>query len=1208
MTYLAYLLSLPITWITFCLVQGSLILLLTLLAWRLSTQLLSASHRHLILLFGLAGLSGAFVLHVSTPGWTGKDETSNRSSHATSQLSDVVLSKARLHTLERSPNFQTNANTKEHPGIQKSLENPHRGLPLATPPKTTSSTLPIAQSQTDSLFVWLGQRLAAVSPWIGLCWLVVSSIWLARIIFGFIRWQRLKKTAHPISSSVLLEHDRQSVPRSLKILESPSATLMPMTGGLLHPTILVPQGFSEWTLTNQKIVLLHEQAHVIRRDAFANLFSQMALAVGWFHPLIWLVASLSRLESERATDDRVITSGIAASDYAQVLLEITRRFTTPTDTSHRITAGMAHESSLSRRINSIIDITQKRNPTRLRFAFLTAFAFVVLSLGSQLVPVDTSVGGARINSDRFLFADIAQNNQDSYSVTEPSVSSDLPEGFVTHMDGTPASDAVIHWCVGDTYRTIPVNKQGFFRLPSECWFDDGPSPSAAGILLASSPDGQWQAAQSISFSKQSEWKSRPIRLKLNPAIETTVTVVKDGQPVENAWVIVEWSWGKILNPGIAQAPKVVTDRMGQATLRVPQSFSPTSNVWAFHPNSGMAHWDYPDSILQNQFQPRQHTFQLHPTSSRQVQLIDQNDQPVSGVNLTNLAFPSGFPESQVTTDATGMATFSCITLAAENLPVKVEHPGYKQIWMPSEKKQSPLQEIRVFKKLPIRGRVIGAPHVNLRVAVAGDILLEDPGPVVVDGIGPKTYGHVEKYHIRTDANGEFMIHVFPGAPYTFAVMDQHWVSDAVELLLFDTNGNPQDELNIEAYPATTVMATVKNENGAIPAQGGSISISSAPRGNRSPGRQVPLDANGKATFGLGKGRWHITAHYGFWRNEQVVNVRNADPILVSFPYDWTFPPALTGQVTTQDPGVDITGLEIVYLEQLRPRSWPAPTDLKGQFTIQSDNDRIHPFSITTPDKTFSGLKHSFEDVAKAAPNRPVEIELLKTASLVGQLVDEQGQPLPHQLLTLHSKFTDIQCRLNQTQTDKDGSFEFHGIIAQTPLIPYLQLGNDKRLIVGEEMQFDPGEARNNTTLVFKSNHSASLLIHQLGSDVRLPERLDLPGLLVMVHGTAAPTKQLADLVRKMLLPDIFENKQSWVKNLLHIYPAVEFGQHCPLMEKLAQEKISLPETDGVLFLLLNKEFEILDSIPVKNLAEMREPKTEIDELQRMLKQRWGDTP
>lgn len=98
----------------------------------------------------------------------------------------------------------------------------------------------------------------------------------------------------------------------------------PVVFGLLEPVIVLPQEAERWDDDRRLTVLLHELAHLRRGDAFSHLVSQIACAIYWFNPLVWLAAHRLRSESERACDDLVLRSGTRASEYVHHLLDIAR--------------------------------------------------------------------------------------------------------------------------------------------------------------------------------------------------------------------------------------------------------------------------------------------------------------------------------------------------------------------------------------------------------------------------------------------------------------------------------------------------------------------------------------------------------------------------------------------------------------------------------------------------------------------------------------------------------------------------------------------------------------------------------------------------------------------------------------------------------------------------------------------------------------------
>ena len=165
----------------------------------------------------------------------------------------------------------------------------------------------------------LGQMLLAA-------WLVVALVLVGSLAAGLWAVRRIVRSARPLDdpawSAVLCEvADRLGLPDLPRLVASDRVE-MPFACGLWRATVVLPAGAEQWTDARRRMVLLHELAHVRRRDLLGHAAGRLACAAYWFHPLVWAAAKRLRIESERACDDLVLASGARASDYADHLLDI----------------------------------------------------------------------------------------------------------------------------------------------------------------------------------------------------------------------------------------------------------------------------------------------------------------------------------------------------------------------------------------------------------------------------------------------------------------------------------------------------------------------------------------------------------------------------------------------------------------------------------------------------------------------------------------------------------------------------------------------------------------------------------------------------------------------------------------------------------------------------------------------------------------------
>lgn len=168
--------------------------------------------------------------------------------------------------------------------------------------------------------------------------------------------------------------DHLRLEREVHLLRSNNVTV-PVVWGLLEPILLLPSSSAGWSAERLRVVLLHELAHVKRYDGLTLLVSRAAVALFWFHPLMWSLERMARAECERACDDLVLESGTKPSDYAEHLLSIAKALPR-VDPFRSVTLAMSRRSQLEGRLLSILQPHVRRG----NFSPSTVGSIAALSL------------------------------------------------------------------------------------------------------------------------------------------------------------------------------------------------------------------------------------------------------------------------------------------------------------------------------------------------------------------------------------------------------------------------------------------------------------------------------------------------------------------------------------------------------------------------------------------------------------------------------------------------------------------------------------------------------------------------------------------------------------------------------------------------------------------------------------------------------------
>jgi TonB family protein len=290
----------------------------------------------------------------------------------------------------------------------------------------TAQSAPAPQPRAPIvLYVWMAGALAV----------------LVRLLAGILRVAILSRNATSIAMGGFETgpyKNQLGIRRPVAILRSDRITI-PLTWGVLRPVILLPAGVENWTPDRMRIVLAHELAHVKRRDCLTQVLAQIACAVYWFHPLVWVAVARLRREREQACDNRVLALGNRASDYAGHLVELARSL-------HSVNGrwapavAMAEPRELENRIAALLDPGRRRGTVTRTRAVLCAIAagLLLLPLATLRAPAQarTALAGSVYDASGAAIprANITLSNLDTGSRDTLTSSEDGSYAFI----GIPA--------------------------------------------------------------------------------------------------------------------------------------------------------------------------------------------------------------------------------------------------------------------------------------------------------------------------------------------------------------------------------------------------------------------------------------------------------------------------------------------------------------------------------------------------------------------------------------------------------------------------------------------------------------------------------------------------------------------------------------------------------------------------------------------------
>jgi TonB family protein len=193
----------------------------------------------------------------------------------------------------------------------------------------------------------------------------------------------------------------------------------PMTCGVLHPAIVMPQDAKTWNAEDLNRAMVHELEHVRRGDWLTGCLARALCAVYWFHPLVWIAWRQLSLDAERACDDAVLARSEATA-YADQLVGLARRLATG---SKPPLLAMANRADLATRVSAVLDGRRKRGRAgkgRVALACCAAASLVLMIAPLKMVAAPQA-GGVAVAEASVVYANVRYVSDTNLVITDVGV-------------------------------------------------------------------------------------------------------------------------------------------------------------------------------------------------------------------------------------------------------------------------------------------------------------------------------------------------------------------------------------------------------------------------------------------------------------------------------------------------------------------------------------------------------------------------------------------------------------------------------------------------------------------------------------------------------------------------------------------------------------------------------------------------------------------
>lgn len=229
-------------------------------------------------------------------------------------------------------------------------------------------------------------------------WIIGMSIGLVRLALAMFRQSRIL-LGQRWSLAFGTDDLKARLVRTLglskfpEVYRSPVAP-MPMVVGFWRPVIVVPETTpASWGQPEWEAILLHEGAHIARRDHWALLLQRVAIIFYWWCPLAYLVSRRLDDLREHICDDYALQGPCDSIAYAELLVQSAEQLVQLKSVSVPLALFDSARGGLEARVTRLLE--KERCPMTHMSVSAKALAFGFLVAGCLMTTAATAFSGAQ---------------------------------------------------------------------------------------------------------------------------------------------------------------------------------------------------------------------------------------------------------------------------------------------------------------------------------------------------------------------------------------------------------------------------------------------------------------------------------------------------------------------------------------------------------------------------------------------------------------------------------------------------------------------------------------------------------------------------------------------------------------------------------------------------------------------------------------------